>query len=248
MLPNRRFLFILTYMIRVSVFLLAFFLLPPAAANACSPAGQADPWFLYEAQIIPETLPDGVEIISEGGDDPDAETWQGLQKNYFFINKGKIPLYFYRSGLPEREPGDDETSGDQAHWPNSGLPEPLQPIFKLVNKTIYFYLPYGPPEEMGWRVICPEGQDCHSRLPLSHLLQNIHKLMKYDDNRPSYAKIPPPETFQFGVYYGDKPHRLEGSLFFRLNPIYDPEAYAKSWTKGVEACNKWHRSIDSLRQ
>lgn len=234
-------------MLRISLLLLAFCLLPITAARACDPTGQADPWFLYELQVNSETLPDGVEIIGTGGDDPEAETWQGLQKNYFLINREKTPLYFYLPGAPKNEQ-DEQTSANQAQWPDSGLPEHLQPIFKLVDETVYVYLPYGPPEDRGWRLLCQEGQDCHSRLPLSHVLQDTNKLMKYDDNRPSYARVPPPESFQFDVYYGEKPHRLEGTLYFRLNPIYDPEAYAKSWAKGVEACNKWHQSIDSLRR
>lgn len=235
-------------MLRISFFLSAFFLLLSAAANACDPAGQADPWFLYELQVTPGSLPEGVEVITAGGDNPEGETWQELQETYFLINRAETPLYFYRSGLPGQKQAQEETSGDQAQWPNSGLPEPLQPIFKLVNETVYVYLTYGPPENRGWRAHCRKEQDCHSRLSLSRLLQNINELMKYDDNRPSYAKIPPPEPFRFDVYYGDKPHRLEGTLYFRLNPIYDSEAYAKSWAKGVEACNKWHRNIDSFRR
>ena len=45
--------------------LLFLLMLHVSKAFACSPAGEADPWYLYDFKVDQNTLPEGVSVVSK---------------------------------------------------------------------------------------------------------------------------------------------------------------------------------------
>ncbi|MCH2038451.1 MAG: hypothetical protein MK137_07665, partial [Rickettsiales bacterium] len=71
--------------------LLFLLMLHVSKAFACSPAGEADPWYLYDFKVDQNTLPEGVSVVSK----PlslSHRPWHADQAAYFMINSSGEPL------------------------------------------------------------------------------------------------------------------------------------------------------------
>jgi hypothetical protein len=68
----------------------------------------------------------------------------------------------------------------------------------------------------------------NAQLDTPEISQAVGKGQITEDDRPADVKIPEPKSFHSIAMYGDKPIIISGTVFFSLNPKYDPKAGVKT--------------------
>ena len=213
--------------------LLLFSLLVLQTQNvfACSPGGP-NPWFATQLSFEKSTLPSGIEIVQT---DP-------IYEPYALINKSPDPFYLVREINPVLL---SPAYGDEYRFPNSELPENYEPRYKITSSQVYFWGQLSSQDNEEWRP--NSGGINNSAATRVRVNEDIYILngesrQIYKDNRPTTVDIPDSQTFKIPGFYKGSAVEIRGTLNYSLNEKYDPQAFAK----GVEACNKWDQSSNSL--
>ena len=207
--------------IKGKILLLLSFVFFCQLITACSPGGP-DHWFSTSLEFNATTLPEGVEVI------------EMKDYGYYYLkNTGSEPLYIveeyrFRKDLYEED------------YPNSELPSDYVPLHKLVSGKAYWYNQYESGSiKQGWQQNSGGLNNLDAfQLKVTEDLLQIEGGSKNiaEDDRPEDVEIPGLQAFKIQAFYQGGAREITGTMHYRLNEDYDPEARAK----GIEFCRQWN--------
>lgn len=235
------------YVMKQTVLLLCLMIIHVSESFACSPAGQADPWFLYDIKIHQKTLPQGVSVVSKPLS-VSYRPWHEDQAAYFVMNASSEPIYFYQPiDLPADAFDRLHEYGDQYHFPNSELPKQFKPRFKLENSKVYYYGRTGSKKERGYINACPSDQTCSGELEFSSIYPQINRLVPRRDSRPAKVQeqneVLEAAMLTINSFYQGKVQPIKGAVAYRVNQKYDPKQFEKSRQQGIQACEEFMKQF-----
>jgi len=182
------------YLVVVMLCVFGFSLLD-TKAYCVSPVEPGDNWFSVAIHLDEKTLPAGVQLVE------DKSVKKTSLGRYHLNNKTSESIYIVSEG--------------QKH-PNSGLPNDISPIYRLVDNSVYGFngsIYNGDP----WEEYC---KNCRG-LPIINILRESQQVWKV--NRPLDVKIPQPQQVEIPVYYNGDTFNISGQLVYGLNEEYNPE-------------------------
>jgi hypothetical protein len=222
---NKAALFAITFLFLLSCTL---------SAQACSPS-RGDPWYTFELEVDPSTLPFGVSLskdalLTTASDEPiyifqrslDIESQREVVDNAHRANPDSSIQFGYLEVLPYET--FDEAYARQ--YPDTGLPPHYLPLYKIENSGLYFYV-----KNSGWM------REKMNGLSIASYLSNVRSIPIGDD-RSSDANTPSPQDFEFVVFTDGNEQTIKGKIVYSLNEDYDPKASEK----GIEACERFMKN------
>ena len=200
-------------------FLLIFSSVSPL--YACIDWPLPEPWYTTNPVIDISSFPLGIKFLDQN---------PYIDKNfhpYIFKNDTNIPLYLI-------------VSPNQSVPKNSReLPQGIIPLYKLIDNQVFF----NTGNLSTWKDVTnsgvySDGKDTYFHKSsdgkvylgigsgtLEELGINLGNV--YAKNRPSIIPPRDPQKFNFTVMYGDKPYKVQGTIFY--TPYYPPSKGIKEY-------------------